>query len=761
MNRAKRILRYGLTGTLILLAVLTLVTHYLSADRFGRRIREELEKSLGRKVELGRVRFNLLTGPGFTVNDVVISELPSHGLAPFAYVDSLDARVRILSLLGGKLEFSTLRLVEPTINLVKVSDGPWNVQQLLMSELVRPLGAAHGSPTAMPEIQVRSGRVDFQIGTLKSAYYLTDTDFDLWEEDGGLALRFSGAPGRTDRPAQGFGRLIGNGRWVQTPGSEPKVDFDLQLDRSNLSDVVTLIQGRDVGVHGQIASQARLTGPVSNIRVTGKLQLFDVHRWDLLPPKGEAWPLNYEGRIDLRKQEIELESGRSDGKELPLAVRVTASNYFTTPQWAVSGKAKDFPASALIEVARHMGVGLPARAAGEGKLNGEMVYSSDAGVRGVLDLTEGSLEVPGTEAMRVPSARITVSGEEIRLEPATLLLHQDEKAVVEGEFRPSARSLAVRISTPLFRINDLKTGTGELLGAGRLPLLDNCTGGVWKGFVRYAVEGDEAPEWTGTFEVRDAAAAVPGLSDPVHLESAAVTVDGSRLQMKSVRGRAGKIRFEGDYRYEPTFVRPHRFRLVVAEAHAAELERLLLPSLQRAQGFLSRTLRIGRVPIPDWLKERRAAGVVQVASLAIGKSVISNLRADVIWDSIRVQLLGVEAAVDDTPISGTLVADLTGNVPEYQGSLRVDALESKLGEGELTAEFVSAGIGAKVLLERLRVEKILLTLGEEKYEGKGSGAGGGTLHADLTSGVKALPLRVTVFPFTLEPVEPAAAGKTP
>ncbi|MCX6620286.1 MAG: hypothetical protein NTY38_04275, partial [Acidobacteria bacterium] len=417
----------------------------------------------------------------------------------------------------------------------------------------------------------------------------------------------------------------------------------------------------------------------------------------------------------------------------------------------------DFPAAALIEVARHMGVALPARALADGKLNGEMVYSSEEGVRGQVDISEASLQVPGTDAMRVPGARIAVAAGEIRLEPATLLLHEDQKAVVEGVFRPAARSLAVKISTPSFRISDLRTGAGELLGAGRLPLLDSCSEGEWRGFVRYQAEGDEPPQWSGTFEVRDAEATVPGLSEPLHLDSAAVSISGGRLGMKSIQGRAGKIQLEGEYRYEPAYVRPHRFRLVAPEVRAADLERLLLPALQRSQGFLSRTLRIGKAPIPEWLKERRAAGVVQVGTLHLGQTVISDVHADVIWDSIRVQLLGVVAKVDGADVNGTLLVDLTGNVPEYQGSLRMDGLKTRLGEGDLAAEFETRGVGPEVLAARLRLENIHLTLDEEKFEGRGSVASDGRLHAELSSGAKQLPLIGTVSPFVLEP----APGKTP
>ena len=760
MTRVKRFVRYGLTATLGLLALLTIATHYLSADRFGVRIRQALEKSLGRKVELGKVHFNLFYGPGFTVSDVTIGEIPTHGLAPFAYVDTLDARVSLTSLLAGNLRFSSLRLVEPTLNLVKLADGPWNVQQLLAGELDRPRRGQPDSAT-LPEIQVRSGRVDFQFGTLKSVYYLTDADFDIWEESGALEVRFSGAPGRTDRPAQGFGRLIGNGRWLHADGGEPRLQFDLQLDRSNLSDVMTLVAGRDVGVHGELASQARLSGPVSNVSVQGQLQLFDIHRWDLLPPKGEAWPLDYQGTIDVRRQQVSLRSGKSNGKDLPIAVQVEATNYLTTPQWTVAASAKDLPAAALIEVARHMGVALPPRASADGMLNGELVYSSGADLRGQVDLSEGSLQVPGTDPIRIATARIAVSGGEVRLEPATLLLHEEQKAVVEGLFRPSARSLAVRISTPSIRISDLRTGAGELLGAGHLPLLDNCSDGKWRGFVRYVSDGETPPEWTGVFEVHDAVASVPGIAENVYLDSAAVSISGARLGMNRIRGHAGKIHFEGEYRYEPGYIRPHRFRLVLPDVHATEIERVLLPSLQRTQGFLSRTLRIGRAPVPDWMKQRRAAGTVLVEKLHVGPSLITDLRADVIWDSVRVQMLGAETRLDGIDASGTLTVDLGGNVPEYQGAVLLEALPTRLGRADVSAEFETSGIGASTLISRLRLEKLQLALDETRFEGKGSISRDGLVHAELHHGTTQLPLTFSLSPPSLEPAPASVTVPAP
>src|SRR2546422_897155 len=76
-----------------------IVAPYLSADRYAERIRSGLESALGRRVEFRDVRFNLFTGPGFAVSKVVIHEDPAFGLEPLAYVDSLEARPRLLPLI--------------------------------------------------------------------------------------------------------------------------------------------------------------------------------------------------------------------------------------------------------------------------------------------------------------------------------------------------------------------------------------------------------------------------------------------------------------------------------------------------------------------------------------------------------------------------------------------------------------------------------------------------------------------------------------
>src|SRR5690348_8233196 len=72
-----------------------IILPFLSVGRFGKPVQEALEAALGRNVKIGKVRCTLLSGPGFSIDDVVISEDPQYGIEPCAYVTTLKARVRL------------------------------------------------------------------------------------------------------------------------------------------------------------------------------------------------------------------------------------------------------------------------------------------------------------------------------------------------------------------------------------------------------------------------------------------------------------------------------------------------------------------------------------------------------------------------------------------------------------------------------------------------------------------------------------------
>ena len=61
------------------------------------------------------------------------------------------------------------------------------------------------------------------------------------------------------------------------------------------------MRGQTGSVHGTISSRLHLAGPINSIGIMGRLTIEDVHRWDLLPPQGQGWPLDVRGRLDLTR----------------------------------------------------------------------------------------------------------------------------------------------------------------------------------------------------------------------------------------------------------------------------------------------------------------------------------------------------------------------------------------------------------------------------------------------------------------------------
>ena len=121
-------LLFWATALLFVAGVLVPLIH---VNLFRRGIQTALESALGRRVEIGDVTLNLLTGPGFRLGNVVIGEDPAFGAEPFAHMTALQARLRLRTLWTGQIQLSALTLEEPSLNLVKNAAGRWNFETLM------------------------------------------------------------------------------------------------------------------------------------------------------------------------------------------------------------------------------------------------------------------------------------------------------------------------------------------------------------------------------------------------------------------------------------------------------------------------------------------------------------------------------------------------------------------------------------------------------------------------------------------------------
>src|SRR6476469_2195069 len=108
-----------------------------------------------------------------------------------------------------------------------------------------------------------------------------------------------------------------------------------------------------------------------------------------------------------------------------------------------------------------------------------------------------------------------------------------------------------------------------------------------------------------------------------------------------MKASVGKIQATGEYRYEPDAARPHKLRVAFGELDAAELERVLMPALERRGSLIARALR--RVPVPDWLEACHIDGTVQIGELTLGDVRLQKVRTRLLWDAVKVELGGIQA----------------------------------------------------------------------------------------------------------------------
>lgn len=682
---------------LIFLALVVLVAGfaapYVDAGAFRTRVQAALESSLGRPVHFGGVHYSLFTGPGFQVDDVLIDDEPQAGIEPFAHVASLKASIRLASLFGGKLAFSTLRLDEPTVNLVRPGSDSWNIQPFV-ARMIAEHSASH---EGFPDIEVRSGRINFKFGDTKSVFYVSDADVDVYPRSSGeLIVKFEGAPARTDRGAQGFGVLSGRGT-VRVGTSENQIAMTLDMERTPMTELGRLFGMPDSGVHGTITAQAHLSGPVTHPSLTGNLTVEDVHRWDLgTPANGEAWTVACKGTVDLRSQRIEIQTEAPPNQTVPVAMKLTVWNYLSTPQWEVTAALNGLPAASLLGTARHMGLPLPEAVTVQGTVNGTLSDSKDQGLAGQLALEDASITVPTAGSARMEHAQATISGGQVAFGPATVTLDDGQSADVSASWDGNVPAVKVGVESRGVSIAELRSAASMLLGNGAVPLLDAARGGVVRGALQYEQKGDDPGTWAGNYTLQNTEFDVDGLAVPLRVASANIATGPDELNITKVRGKAGKVEFDADYRSASHPAAPAHLRLNIGDANLGELQRVLMPSLRRPESLLTR-LRLRRAVTPAWLKARNIDGTVDVKSLALGDTVLGTLHGRIRWVGPAVAFHGLAWALGEASGTADLSVGLTGPDPQYHLVGRLEDIAWRDGGLDLEGTLDTSGAGLDLL----------------------------------------------------------------
>lgn len=276
---------------LLVLVLLVVVPPAINVGRYARKISTSVSNAIGRPVRIDNVSMHVLPLPGLTLENFVVSEDPHFGNEPVMRANTVNATIRWSSLWRGKLEISTISLVEPSVNLVRNADGRWNIESLLLhasrvdaapTEQKRP-----GAAPRFPYIEATDGRLNIKMGEEKTPYSLTGADFALWlPNPQEWRMRIKARPTRTDTDASDTGEFRAEATLHRAPSAKDvPVQMEMRWRKLPLGEASKILLGHDSGWRGEAELSLNMDGTLGDASITSEFHLNDVRRFDFVAPR--------------------------------------------------------------------------------------------------------------------------------------------------------------------------------------------------------------------------------------------------------------------------------------------------------------------------------------------------------------------------------------------------------------------------------------------------------------------------------------------
>lgn len=267
------------------------ITLLIRHTRLHTRITNRLESTFGRPVQVGSYDFSLWRGPTLRAQSVTFDEDPRFGQEYFLRAESLTVRLRWQALMRGHIQLGTVSMEHPSLNLVRNSDGDWNLAEWLPKPTSTASSWATSSSTPaasqsvrFSRIEVDSGRINFKRGDDKLPFALVDvTGYVEPAGAGRWSMDLEAIPTRAAVNVQQAGILHLSGHMGGTSSRLRPAELDASWTEASLPDVLRLARSYDYGVRGMLTLvlNARTEDRENGWIIQSRAEFRQLHRWDL------------------------------------------------------------------------------------------------------------------------------------------------------------------------------------------------------------------------------------------------------------------------------------------------------------------------------------------------------------------------------------------------------------------------------------------------------------------------------------------------
>ena len=575
---SRRYLKNAAVALALLLAAAWVAPYFLNAGRYRPALKAGLERSLHRKVSLGHMAFHFFPHLGFTVDNVVVDEDPAFGLEPFIRVGQIDCDLQWRSIWSSNLRLGTLRLRDPSINLVRNSAGKWNIENLLLQSRIKARSPGPGPSSPAPanlSVEVEGARLNFKIGENKKPFAIVNTRAHLnFEYDSNhIDFRMAGEPVRTDLEFPTPGLVELDGRWSPARSPGQTLDATLRMQGALLYDWIPLLTGRNPEVYGVMGSTIHLAGTLRQIEYSGDAQLRQLHRWEQLPSSNDLpCDLRFHGQFDRDKEDLRIKGMDLAFADSQVHVEGSIAQVASQPDLDL---VVAFERSRLRDLQRLSERVLGSRVAWgvSGRLNGMIAVQGpwrEKRYAGFLNAHEVRLDTSsGAYPVSDVAIRITRTG--ARLAPASVGLAPGVEVVAEGALRHISPARSNRRATihPTYEL----TFSSRAVNLARLVHFGRAFGILAKSPLEAAGIGSftlhlaggawpwSRPSVTAQASIRSARLVVPGLTEPLNIPRARIQVYGNQVIVNPILAVMGTSVFSGWVMHERDSHAPWNFSL--------------------------------------------------------------------------------------------------------------------------------------------------------------------------------------------------------
>jgi AsmA-like protein len=279
----------AIVAAIVLLLIVAAIALPMLVDtpRVQSMIASQASQVMGRPVTFSSVTVSVFPLPAVVLKDLKVAEDPRFGTTPFLALDRGDLRLKLMSLLGGHVEFGDIILKKPVIAVAQDAQGRWNFASLGASTQEtrtpphQPRGGgagAGGAGAALPALDIKldGGAVSFSRGSGHAAQSYRVEDLDLALDTSGGMMAFKG--GAHVKPGD-LALKISDGRVGLQPGktlTEATLSGKINVDGKNVKDLVVVALGPEPIVAGSVKGALTLGGTVGSPHAAGDVTLSDI-----------------------------------------------------------------------------------------------------------------------------------------------------------------------------------------------------------------------------------------------------------------------------------------------------------------------------------------------------------------------------------------------------------------------------------------------------------------------------------------------------